>query len=545
MSDSRNTSQFHSVRLHEDMCKGCTICVTGCPVEAIRVRDGKAHILEERCIDCGECIRRCPNKAKYACSSELDELKKYDITAALLTPSIYGQFNLHYSAEQIHEAVKSLGFTEVYDVSVDALEVSRATADLINSGGDLPKPLISSSCPTVLKLIQVRFPSLLENILPLLPPVEVCARRARKELESKAGPGQSVGIFLISPCPAKITVARSPVGYEKTAMNGAISFVTIYLNLLEKLRNLRDEQKQVIKDESDVLNIWVSDADAEKDTSAEELLKLHKFHTDSPDGIAWGRESGEAEYVAHFLEHPENFSWITTCGLSQILETLEAIEDGQLSDYDFAEIEACAGGCLGGPLAVKPISESSAILRNRLRHRRLQAADLAAEKEGQLLPESAEKLQNEEVAAPPGERTAAPLIAAEFAAADRATGASPEAGSKVGTEEKNDYSSLRLTQDIFPRPARQLSTDFSKARKMMAELEEIAEQLPGTDCGSCGAPNCRALAEDIVRKKAKFEDCVVILKERYEGFLFGDGKGKKGHIETILKGRTDATKDKS
>jgi iron only hydrogenase large subunit-like protein len=527
------------------MCKGCTICVTGCPVEAIRVRDGKAHILEERCIDCGECIRRCPNKAKYACSSELDELKKYDLTAALLTPSIYGQFNLHYSAEQIHEAVKSLGFTEVYDVSVDALEVSRATADLINHGKNLPKPLISSSCPTVLKLIQVRFPSLLENILPLLPPVEVCARRARKELEARADPGQSVGVFLISPCPAKITVARSPVGYETTAMNGAISFVTIYLNILEKLRNLRDEQKKTIQNESEVLNIWANDAGIEKDKSAEELLKLHKFHTDSPDGIAWGRESGEAEYIAHFLEHPENFSWITTCGLSQILETLEAIEDGQLSDYDFAEIEACAGGCLGGPLAVKPLSESGAILRNRLRHRRLQAADLAAEGNGEILPESVEELQNKEAETPPGEQRSAPLFAAEFAAADRATGASPEADRMADPENKDAYRSLRLTQSIFPRPARQLSTDFSEARKMMAKLEEIAEQLPGTDCGSCGAPNCRALAEDIVRKKAKFEDCVVILKERYEGFLFGDGKGKKGHIEKILKERTDETKDKS
>ena len=74
---------FHSVLLDEDACKGCTICVTGCPVEAIRVRRGKARILEDRCIDCGECIRRCPNRAKKANSAPLASLDGYDWKIAL------------------------------------------------------------------------------------------------------------------------------------------------------------------------------------------------------------------------------------------------------------------------------------------------------------------------------------------------------------------------------------------------------------------------------------------------------------------------------
>ena len=59
-------SDFHSVELRDENCKGCTICVTTCPVEAIRVHGGKAHIIEQKCIDCGECIRRCPSRAKFA-----------------------------------------------------------------------------------------------------------------------------------------------------------------------------------------------------------------------------------------------------------------------------------------------------------------------------------------------------------------------------------------------------------------------------------------------------------------------------------------------
>ena len=57
-------SEYHSVELEDETCRGCTICVTACPVEAIRVYKGKAHILEEKCIDCGQCIRICPHKAK-------------------------------------------------------------------------------------------------------------------------------------------------------------------------------------------------------------------------------------------------------------------------------------------------------------------------------------------------------------------------------------------------------------------------------------------------------------------------------------------------
>lgn len=55
---------LHSVKLDIDKCIGCTDCIKRCPTEAIRVRNGKAHIMNERCIDCGMCIRVCRNHAK-------------------------------------------------------------------------------------------------------------------------------------------------------------------------------------------------------------------------------------------------------------------------------------------------------------------------------------------------------------------------------------------------------------------------------------------------------------------------------------------------
>ena len=49
-------------------------------------------------------------------------------------------------------------------------------------------------------------------------------------------------------------------------------------------------------------------------------------------------------------------------------------------------------------------------------------------------------------------------------------------------------------------------------------VERICNLFPGLDCGSCGAPSCRALAEDIVRGEASDKDCIHIFKE-YFNFL--------------------------
>ena len=177
-------SFFHSVTLDPQKCKGCINCIKRCPTEAIRVRNGKATILAERCIDCGECIRVCPHHAKKAVCDTLSVLNDYEYTIALPAPSLYAQFNHLEDVEIVLNALLMLGFDDVFEVSKAAELVSDATRKYMARPG-LLKPVISSACPAVTRLIRVRFPSLIDHVLPFNAPVEVAARLARKQAVKK------------------------------------------------------------------------------------------------------------------------------------------------------------------------------------------------------------------------------------------------------------------------------------------------------------------------------------------------------------------------
>ena len=157
----------HSVKLDSNKCRGCTTCLHHCPTEAIRIKDGKASINEERCIDCGECIRVCPNKAKRSIGGSLDEMKNYKWKIALPAPTLYGQFENLSDVDYVLDGLIKLGFDDVFEVSAAAELVSAYTRIYLKDP-KVKKPAISSACPTILRLIALRFPSLIENVIHML-----------------------------------------------------------------------------------------------------------------------------------------------------------------------------------------------------------------------------------------------------------------------------------------------------------------------------------------------------------------------------------------
>ena len=116
-----NTNKFiRSVRLKESACRGCINCIKHCPTQAIRVHNGKAHIIDRFCIDCGRCISYCPHHAKIPVYDPLSVINNFKYTVALPAPSLYAQYNNLTNADIVLNALLKLGFDDVYEVSAAA-----------------------------------------------------------------------------------------------------------------------------------------------------------------------------------------------------------------------------------------------------------------------------------------------------------------------------------------------------------------------------------------------------------------------------------------
>ena len=146
---------YHSVCLEQDMCKGCTTCMRLCPTQAIRVQNGKAKIIRERCIDCGECVRRCPYHAKKVISDGFDALSQYKYNIALVAPAFCGQFSKATDIDIILTGIKKIGFDDVFEVARGAEVITQKTREIL-ADKTVQKPIISSACPAVVRLIAVR-----------------------------------------------------------------------------------------------------------------------------------------------------------------------------------------------------------------------------------------------------------------------------------------------------------------------------------------------------------------------------------------------------
>ena len=303
---------FHSVTLDESKCVGCTNCIKRCPTEAIRVRNGKAVITSERCIDCGECIRICPHHAKRAKHDHLSMLENFTYNIALPAPSLYGQFNNLDDQDYVLTGLKKLGFDDVVEVSGAAELVSEATRRLMDAGA-LKRPVISSACPAIVRLIRVRFPDLCDHVLPLLSPMETAATIAKRKAREKTGlPEEQIGCFFITPCPAKVTDIRMPIGIGKSKVDGAIAISEIFPQLSHRMDKLSPEEVEPLSSSGII-------------------------------GVSWASSGGESSALL-------KEKYLAADGIENVIRVLEEIENDKLPDLVFFEGAACTGGCVGGPL---------------------------------------------------------------------------------------------------------------------------------------------------------------------------------------------------
>ncbi len=310
------TKYYHAHLVFPDKCHGHMTCLRNCPTQAIRVKNNKAVISEELCVDCGTCISICPQKAIQQNTDTAIDISNFKYKVIVPSPVLYSQFDPSIHPYIIHLAFKKLGFDEVVDVSTSTAVLAKLLTKYIkNYRGRLP--LISSHCPSILRLIQVKYPDLVELIVPLDVPREVTAREIRKNLPPKLNlKPEEVGIIYVSPCPAKIVSIIQPAEKEKSWFDGVITIKDVYSNLFQHVVTIKNDFNETQVPEDFTFNAgWATMGGITRESTME--------------------------------------NWFAVSGISHVMKIFDDIENSRLRNVDFVEALACMFGCIGGSYTVE------------------------------------------------------------------------------------------------------------------------------------------------------------------------------------------------
>ncbi len=289
---------------------GCTHCIRVCPTEAIRVRRGKALRTPYRCIDCGECLRVCPWKAWTVETDPSDRVREKSGAVAVLDPAVFCQFGDQAFPRNILQAFEEIGFSRAREMAEGLHLYRRAVGRYLSSGRSAP-PAISSDCPAVVQLVQVKFPSLLENLIPVASPFEIMARHLRKEFHG----GRKQDLCYIVPCLAKARAAT-----ETRIPHGAYHRAVPILDLYNPLQT------------------WLQ--------GHEKMVSPEPVAAPQVPGLEWAIPGGQSRALG--LEPS-----LLVDGVKEVAEVLELAENGLLEEVPFIEAWSCRRGCLGGSLNVR------------------------------------------------------------------------------------------------------------------------------------------------------------------------------------------------
>lgn len=281
-------------------CKNCYSCVRTCQVHAVRIRNEQAEIMEERCIACGKCLKACPKNAKEI-KSELYVVKNLIYDGYRVAVSIAPSFVAAYGdlSDRICGAIKKMGVLYVEETVIGAEAVTKEYErySKIMDG----KCYITTSCAAVNSLVKKHHPELIENLIPVISPME-CHGRIMKQRY-----GQDVKVVFIGPCLAKKIEAK-----EDNTIDAVLTF--------------------------EELNRWFNEtgtrlSEADKIPFDVCASKHHRYP------IVGG--------VTHNFK--DNFRELVHIdGIEDCMEAIEAIKRGGFKN-SLIEMNLCRHGCIDGP----------------------------------------------------------------------------------------------------------------------------------------------------------------------------------------------------
>jgi ferredoxin len=191
-----------------ELCKECRHCLVACPTAAIRVRDARPDVLDHLCIDCTACIGACAPRA-LTMTDAPGALAGGDVL--VVPPALLAGFG-ELPVSVVVEELRGLGYDEVVSIHGHEDDLRRAVIALAATA-DAPAPLISTVCPAVVNLIEVKFPALLDHLVALASPWEA----AQRDLAGRAA------TFAVS-CPSQRTalLTQQPTAQRDTVTVAAV-----------------------------------------------------------------------------------------------------------------------------------------------------------------------------------------------------------------------------------------------------------------------------------------------------------------------------------
>jgi Fe-S-cluster-containing hydrogenase component 2 len=319
----------HGFRMHDDACDGCLACMRACPTYAIRVKHGKAHVLSELCIDCGSCLKACTRGAITATTSTLDEIGQFAFKVAVPSPVLFSQFPREVRPEHIVQGLVAAGFDDVWDYSIDLSLGTRAIVDYVERWRG-PRPVINMTCPVIIRLIQVSYPRMTEQLVQLQPPREIAGREIKRRYAAERGlaPEQIAAVY-VTPCQARTVSIVQPAEGGRSNLDGAVGIPQVYNMVLAEARRLAE-----------------SGAPGAVPSPARSAAML-RWATPRALPYAFRR-----------------YRYMSVTGLPNVIRVFDDVERGKLKDIDFLECYACWAGCANGNLTVDNVYVSQAKLQS-------------------------------------------------------------------------------------------------------------------------------------------------------------------------------------
>ncbi|MBR4454739.1 MAG: 4Fe-4S binding protein, partial [Solobacterium sp.] len=290
------------IRLEQGHCHNCLRCVRACPTNAMTYLHNRPTIIEEECILCGRCYSVCPHDAKAVISDFdrvrgwLNQKEEVIISAAPSFAAVWP----HFSA--LAKILENRGFSAVRETAEGAKEVTKAFKNLIDKG--TMENIITTCCPAVNALIEKEYGELTPYMAPIVSPMIAHGRMLKQE-------HPNARVVFLSPCIAKFREIRDE------RFSGAIDACIGMEELIQWIEGtLKEEETEAWNDfEGSIARLYPT-----------------------PGGILNCIEHDNLEY-----------KYIDVEGVDRIKQVLEAMKDGTLKGY-FAEMSACIGSCMGGPL---------------------------------------------------------------------------------------------------------------------------------------------------------------------------------------------------